>query len=399
MKVTIYNKTLNPQFWFDNKTLKPEIRTALLKIAQTFFKEIELKVHIRDIYFLGSTANYNWTPTSDVDLHLLIDFNDLPMPGSIAKSFTKMIAKKWNEEQDVSIKNHNVEVYIQDISEENRATGVYSLMLNKWVKEATPQHIVLDKVLIQQKYTTWVQRINHAISSQNVDKLKKVMEDLVKMRETGLVSTGEFSTENLVFKILRQRGLIGQLKIVIQTIKNKNLSLKEVKIDAYHGTNNKFDKFIKQSINPSHILPFGIHFSENINVAKTYGDNIHIVKLKINKLYDATKNPDEIALEIAGRNYRKGMTSQECLDAGRGSAPYGMHNAEYILEKYGYDGVKYNDKSGSVNYIIFNENQIEYNNSIRDGFDPTSFGPNPEATEGLPGENYYNNQILKMKKM
>jgi hypothetical protein len=39
-----------------------------------------------------------------------------------------------------------------------------------------------------------------------------------------------------------------------------------------------------------------------------------------------------------------------------------MHPAEYILEKYGYDGVKYLDKSGFINYIVFNENQLEYLN-------------------------------------
>lgn len=373
VKVTIYNKTLNPNFWDENKILKPEIRKVLLKIANTFYNDIELKAHIRDIYFLGSSANYNWTTTSDIDLHLLIDFNDLKMLPEIAKKFTKTLTSKWNENQDINIKGHKVEVYIQNITEENRSTGIYSLITNRWIKEATPQNIVLDKNLIQQKYTTWVLKINKALTSKNVENLKKVIQDLVKVRDTALSVGGEFSTENIVFKILRQSGLIKKIKDTIGNIRNNQLSiadnkqLNEVeKINAYHGTSNKFDKFIKQKINPSHILPFGIHFSENINVAKTYGNNIHNVKLNFNKLYDATGNPDEIAIEIAGRRYRKGMTSQECLDAGTGSAPYGMHNAEYILEKYGYDGVKYKDKNGSINYIVFNENQIEYGKQLNE---------------------------------
>lgn len=175
MKVTIYNKTLNPEFWSDNKSLKPEIRASLLKIAITFYKDVELKAHIRDVYLLGSSANFNWTPVSDMDLHLLIDFNDLKMSSEMAKEYTKTISKKWNEEQNISIKGYNVEVYIQDVTEENRSTGVYSLTINKWIKEAMPQHIVLDRNLIQQKYTTWLQRINNSIASQNIDKLKKVM--------------------------------------------------------------------------------------------------------------------------------------------------------------------------------------------------------------------------------
>ena len=115
MKVTIYNKTLNHELWLDGKILKPEVRAALLKIARTFFRDIELKVHIRDILFLGSSANYNWTPTSDIDLHLLVDFNDLRMAPEAAKEYTKLIAKKWNEEQEINIRGHKVEVYIQDV--------------------------------------------------------------------------------------------------------------------------------------------------------------------------------------------------------------------------------------------------------------------------------------------
>ena len=232
MKVIIYNKNLNPEFWTANKQLRPEIRAALLKIANTFFKDVELQLHIRDVLFLGSSANYNWTPTSDCDLHLLVDFNELLMAPEAAKLLTKTLAKKWNEEHDISIKGHNVEVYIQDVQEENRATGVYSLIQNKWVKEAMPQNIVLNKNLIQSKYTTWVNKINSAIFSNNPEKLKKVMLDLTKMRETGLSTAGEFSTENLVFKILRQRNVIGKLKTSIQSLKNKQLSVK----DAYDPT-------------------------------------------------------------------------------------------------------------------------------------------------------------------
>lgn len=227
MKVIIYNKNLNPEFWTNNKHLRPEIRSALLKIANTFFVDIELNLHIRDILFLGSSANYNWTPTSDCDLHILVDLNDLPMAPEKAKMLTKTLAKKWNEEHDISIKGHNVEVYIQDVQEENRSTGVYSLTQNKWVKEAMPQNIVLNKNLIQSKYTTWVNRINSAIFSNNAVKLKKTMSDLTKMRDAGLQAAGEFSTENLVFKILRQRDVIEKLKAAVQNLKNKQLSVQD----------------------------------------------------------------------------------------------------------------------------------------------------------------------------
>jgi hypothetical protein len=78
----------------------------------------------------------------------------------------------------------------------------------------------------------WVSKINDAIASGSIQNLKAVLQDLVKMRETGLVSAGEFSTENLVFKILRQSGIIEKLKDVIINIRRKKLSVRERNTDS-----------------------------------------------------------------------------------------------------------------------------------------------------------------------
>ena len=77
MKFRIYNNTLNPDLWQDSNTLKPEVRESLLKTAQDFYKDTELTAPIEDIYMLGSSANYNWSPTSDIDLHVVIDFKKI----------------------------------------------------------------------------------------------------------------------------------------------------------------------------------------------------------------------------------------------------------------------------------------------------------------------------------
>ena len=44
------------------------------------------------------------------------------------------------------------------------------------------------------------------------------------MRQAGLDKSGEYSTENLVFKLLRSTGYINQLKNTITYITDKNLS-------------------------------------------------------------------------------------------------------------------------------------------------------------------------------
>ncbi len=67
---------LNREFWTSDNKLNPTIRAALMKIAKEFYDSIDLekKPKVKDIVFTGSLANYNYSQYSDVDLHLLFDF-------------------------------------------------------------------------------------------------------------------------------------------------------------------------------------------------------------------------------------------------------------------------------------------------------------------------------------
>jgi len=227
MKIRIYNNTLNPDLWQNDNTLKPEIRESLLKIAQDFYKETELEAPIEDVYMLGSSANYNWSPTSDIDLHVVIDFKKINSDVDLTKQLVDALKSNWNKNHNVTIKGRKVEVYIQDVNEKNRSTGVYSVLNNKWVLVPQKIKIVLDNKLIQQKYTNMVLQIKAAIKEENLDKLKNVLKMLYNMREAGLSKTGEYSVENIVFKTLRSRGFIDQLKNTVNKIYDSQVSVKQ----------------------------------------------------------------------------------------------------------------------------------------------------------------------------
>ena len=114
MKARIYNDTLNPNIWNPDNTIKPEVRDALLKVAQDFYAESELTAPIQDIYMLGSAANYNWGPSSDIDVHVLIDFNKLSMERDLVKKMVDSIKANWNKNHNIQVKAHRVELYIQN---------------------------------------------------------------------------------------------------------------------------------------------------------------------------------------------------------------------------------------------------------------------------------------------
>ena len=224
MKVRIYNDTLNPNIW-DNLKLKPEIKEKLLQIGKDFYADTETDAPLKDVLFVGSLANYNWSDTSDFDVHVVIDFKDVDENVELVEKLVNALKSKWNDEHDIHLKGHNVEVYIQDVTKENRSTGVYSLMQDKWISEPQKENIEIDKEKIQEKYNDFVRKINSALKAQDIEKLKTIVKDVYDMRQAGLDKSGELSTENLVFKILRNRNYIEKLKQEIINLYDKKQSL------------------------------------------------------------------------------------------------------------------------------------------------------------------------------
>ena len=224
MKVRIYNDILNPNIW-DGLKLKPEIKEKLLQIGKDFYTDTETDAPLKDILFVGSLANFNWSDTSDFDVHVVIDFKDVDENVELVEKLVNALKSKWNDEHDIHLKGHNVEVYIQDITKENRSSGVYSLIQDKWLTEPQKENVIIDKEKIQQKYNDYVRKINSGIKAQNIEKLKTIVKDVYDMRQTGLDKSGELSTENLVFKILRSRNYIEKLKTEINKLYDKAQSL------------------------------------------------------------------------------------------------------------------------------------------------------------------------------
>jgi hypothetical protein len=221
----IYNEILNPDIWKNNEEIKSDIRVRLLQIASDFYKDTKLEIPYNDVLLLGSNANYNWTPTSDIDIHLVLDFKKLKMPLESAKEFTNLLKYKWNFEHDIHIKTYNIETYIQDINHKTHATGIYSILNNKWIVRPEKKNIILDKDLIQQKYNDMAKKIFSAIQEKNLERMKQVLKDVYDFREVGLDSSeGEFSTENVVFKLLRAKHHIDKLRDAVNALYDKQVS-------------------------------------------------------------------------------------------------------------------------------------------------------------------------------
>lgn len=229
---------LNPKVWTtkgDIHIMKPEIREGLLKIAYEYIDFLDVDIIISDIILTGSLANYNWSKYSDFDLHIVANFNQYPE--NQKELYEKLFSLKkmiFNDKHDITIKDYEVELYVQDESETHFSSGVYSILFDKWMNKPKKENFKLDKKSIKEKTKQWMRIIDNLIDSikdDDVDMAKEMIskykEKLKKYRSCGLEDKGEYSTENLVFKLLRRNGYIKKLYDQSGKILDKKLSMNQ----------------------------------------------------------------------------------------------------------------------------------------------------------------------------
>ena len=123
---------LNPKVWNSDNTLKPEVRQALIDIANSYFESLELDLTVKDILFTGSLANYGWTDGSDIDLHLIVDYNNLKdIP--FLEDYLYLKKKNWLDKHNISIYGFEVEPFAKNEENEYEYKAIYSVMNNDWV--------------------------------------------------------------------------------------------------------------------------------------------------------------------------------------------------------------------------------------------------------------------------
>jgi hypothetical protein len=210
---------LNPKIW-DGFEINQDVREQLLKIAQDFYEGTDMRADVKDIILTGSLANYNWSEKySDYDLHVLIDFTEVNHDTDLVKKYADSVKNIWNGLHDIKVKGYEVEVYIQDIEEPHKSSGVYSLLNDKW--NVRPQKVEFepDEEEIAEKAKSVMMMVDDLEDQVDEDKhesfekkLSKVWDKIKNYRKSGLESeSGELSTGNLVFKLLRRNGYIGKI--------------------------------------------------------------------------------------------------------------------------------------------------------------------------------------------
>ena len=220
-----FHLELNPQIWDSKERMRPNIRKSLIRIANDFRDFLGIKdLSVVDITLSGSNAAYSYTPYSDIDLHLLVDFTEINNDEVYRELFN---AKKYqyNDQHDIIIRGYEVELYVQDAAQPHKSLGEYSIIKDDWNKIPTKKRANLDDDGTKAKYEKLREFILMALASDDEKSLDVATQTLKKYRQAGLSEKGEFGPENLAFKLLRKKGLVQKLWDKKRDLEDARMSL------------------------------------------------------------------------------------------------------------------------------------------------------------------------------
>jgi hypothetical protein len=221
-----FHKELNPRLWEDNK-LDPEVRDQLLFIAEDFVEYLGISnLKVKDVTISGSNAAYSYTPHSDLDLHVLVDFNELPNNEVYQELFT---AKKtlYNDAHDITVRDVPVELYVQDTNHVQISLGEYSVVYDKWIRIPKKRRANFDEVATKAKYEKLGDLVELALQTKDPKRVKDTIDIVKRYRKAGLEKAGEFGPENLAYKAVRKQGLIQDLYDLKAELHGEKLSIEE----------------------------------------------------------------------------------------------------------------------------------------------------------------------------
>lgn len=229
--------TLNPKLFDENNNLKDEIVEKINLIVDTFvdiLKENNINIDVRDILFMGSNANYNYTDKSDIDIHIAADMGkDKELLSKIYDCYKTL----FNNRYSITLKGLPVEIYVEDYNNPTgKSHGIYSVLNKKWIKDPDIEDIPeIDEKELESRFNYWKKSYEDLLKDiesgkkseeEYIGDIESYIDKIYQVRQEGLVSEGEYSLKNQLFKEVRNADIIDDLRSKKIELINSMLSLK-----------------------------------------------------------------------------------------------------------------------------------------------------------------------------
>lgn len=220
-----YHKELNSKIW-DRDRLRSEVRGALLRISEDFLEFVGIPIDVVDIVITGGNVNYNYTGKSDIDLHIIANYDNINCDREADELFdTKRLLYK--EQYDLTIHGIPVELYVEDHRHPAVSMGVYSVSHDRWINKPKSDLPQYDEEELEHWVNVWHTILKHATKTGDLQTCRTSVKLLRDYRKKGLkTSEGEFSIPNLVYKSLRNDDTVNNIITLINRLHDQDLSIR-----------------------------------------------------------------------------------------------------------------------------------------------------------------------------
>lgn len=116
-----------------------------------------------------------------------------------------------------------LDVLTEEVFSNTKSKGVYSLY-NGWLRVPEKEE---GKTLDDnnEKFIELQAKISKALIEENLKEIDKLIEEVYKLRQKSLLKNDEFDEGNLIFKKIRDKGLLDKLRKKKVELEEKELSL------------------------------------------------------------------------------------------------------------------------------------------------------------------------------
>jgi hypothetical protein len=209
---------LNATYWKGDK-MDPDVRAKLTKMGQDYFDDLQKKlpnIKLQDILFSGSLANYNYTKSSDIDVHVVVDTSKVSCDKRVVSGYIMLMNKYEHETANLSVFDTPLQISLSTSAKETG--GAYSLLNATWLnKPVHPKPTYTKRELTEQveTYHLKITELQEAYTKNpatfDCERAKALSYQLGNGRTAGLKRDGYSSIENNLYRILRS---VGDLKIL-----------------------------------------------------------------------------------------------------------------------------------------------------------------------------------------
>ncbi len=241
----IYNTKLDPRIWNTDGNMNTLTSNALQLVAWNYIRYLQHvgfplpDSMINDIFIHGSTSNYYYDDTSDIDICIVADLSKMSetFPGVEIYPLLKSALGAWLRNYRIKICGRGVDIEVADVSSprygENiyKVGSAYSLARDEWIRR--PELLKPDEVRqIRRDARVKFRKIQKMYKKIRRDKMAPdfIETFLARLTHNRKASyAGNFmqpiTAETMAFRMARRCGILRDLRERAAKQRSKNFNL------------------------------------------------------------------------------------------------------------------------------------------------------------------------------